>query len=176
MDVRDFRLEIKGLTDEGSFEGLASVYGNTDLGGDIVQPGAFAKTLRDGSEFPLLMSHDQSQVIGVASVSDGPRGLGVRGKLVLTVPAARAAYDLLKAKALRGLSFGYTIVRDEILRDGIRALKELRLHEISLVAVPMNPAAQVTAVKSEQPVSTKELQAIFQRYSIPTKFPVRRQS
>jgi len=34
------------------------------------------------------------------------------------------------------------------LVDGVRVLKEAFLHEISLVAVPANPRAQITAVKS----------------------------
>lgn len=180
MKVHDFKFEIKALHDEGTFEGLASVYGNLDLGGDVVQPGAFTKTLQTGTEFPLLASHDPTKVIGVAAVSEHPRGLGVTGKLVLTVAAAKETYDLLKARALRGLSIGYTIVRDEVRRDGVRLLKELRLHEISLVAVPMNPAAQVTAVKSQHQIDIKELRQLFKRYEIPQlaarKFSFKEQS
>ena len=45
MQNRAFKLEIKSISDQGIFKGLASVYGNVDLGGDVVEPGAFARTL-----------------------------------------------------------------------------------------------------------------------------------
>jgi hypothetical protein len=37
-------LKIKSLSDGGTFQGLAAVYGNVDLGGDSIAPGAFAST------------------------------------------------------------------------------------------------------------------------------------
>jgi HK97 family phage prohead protease len=70
---------------------------------------------------------------------------------VLEVAKAREAYSLLKAKVLRGLSFGYDTVKSDI-QAGVRYLRELKLYEVSLVTVPMNELATVTAVKTnEQP-------------------------
>src|SRR5210317_1727848 len=37
-------LEIKALSN-GEFEGHGSIFGNEDLGGDVVMPGAFRKSL-----------------------------------------------------------------------------------------------------------------------------------
>src|SRR6266566_5269881 len=61
------RLQIKSLDEAGRFVGLASTYGNVDLGGDVVEPGAFQKTITDrGGEVPLLFAHDSRQPIGLA--------------------------------------------------------------------------------------------------------------
>jgi len=45
MSVQSFKFEVKQLTPEGESSGLASVFGNLDLGGDIVEAGAFQRTL-----------------------------------------------------------------------------------------------------------------------------------
>ena len=39
-------IDTKALTDQGEFEGYASIFGNVDRGGDIVVSGAFAESLR----------------------------------------------------------------------------------------------------------------------------------
>jgi len=68
---KDFRFELKSLSDPGTFEGLAATYGDVDLGGDIIEPGAFQKTMADkGGEVPILWQHDQREPIGVGKLSD----------------------------------------------------------------------------------------------------------
>ena len=41
---------VKESSPNGEFTGLASTFGNVDLGGDIVMRGAFTKTLREHQE------------------------------------------------------------------------------------------------------------------------------
>jgi HK97 family phage prohead protease len=146
---KDFKLRLKGSVDEatGSFKGIASVYSNVDLGGDVVDRGAFEKTLREGRTFPLLWQHNTSLPIGSVQISDSDVGLQVDGKLVLEDPQARIALAHLKAKTIKGLSIGFDTIKDSI-ENGVRHLKELRLWEVSVVTFPMNEAAMVTSVKS----------------------------
>ena len=146
---RDFKFELKSLTDAGTFEGLAAVYGNVDLGGDVIEAGAFQKTMADkGGEVPILWQHDQREPVGLGKLSDSREGLFVKGKLVLAEnPVAQKAYSLLKRGVLRGLSIGYDSVKDRMV-DGVRHLSEIKLWEISLVTFPMNEQATVTGVKS----------------------------
>jgi uncharacterized protein len=118
-----------------------------DLGGDVVDRGAFDKTLREGRTFPLLWQHNPSLPIGSVQISDSDMGLQVDGKLVLEDPQARIALAHLKAKTIKGLSIGFDTIKDTI-EDGVRHLKELRLWEVSIVTFPMNEAAMVTSVKS----------------------------
>lgn len=147
-------LDVKGLTDEGTFTGYGSVFGNVDSYGEIVEPGAFAKSLarhaKDKSAPVMLWQHNTAEPIGVwENLSEDAKGLTGTGRLVLDVPQARSAYALLKAGALRGLSIGYHVVKSE--PDGaVTRLKELSLMEISVVTFPANTRANVTGVKSEQ--------------------------
>lgn len=142
------RIESKAafsVDEEGRIEGLASVFGTTDRGGDIVHKGAFS-----GAKFPIpmLAGHDQSEVIGVwEDGAETPEGLRVKGRLTLTVQRAREIRDLILAKALQGLSIGYVATRKTARRGGGRDLHAVDLLEISVVAVPMHPGARITSAK-----------------------------
>ena len=154
MYTQDFTLKLKALDDAGTFTGFASTYGGPpDLVGDVIEQGAFAQSIKQqGAGYPLLWSHDTASPIGVAKVSDDPKGLLVNGSLVLADPQAQIAHAHLKAGSIRAMSIGYDLPRGEgkvsFSDDGTRTLREIRLHEISLVAIPANPKAQVTSVKS----------------------------
>lgn len=158
MKYRDLAIEIKDIGEsDGSFLGLASVYGNEDLGGDIVEPGAFTKTLSDkGGEVPLLWQHNTREPIGIGKLTDTAKGLEIQGKLVLSVGKAKEAYDLMKNRVIKGLSIGYDTVRDEV-KGGKRMLKELKLWEVSVVTFPMNELANVQFVKSDDLLARIEL-------------------
>jgi HK97 family phage prohead protease len=142
----DIPFEIKEVSDEGTFEGFASVYGVIDEGGDVVEKGAFARTLNARPEVPILWRHDSP--IGKGTLEDSERGLIIKGRLTMAVSQAREALALAKDGVVKGLSIGFITVKEEV-KQGIRYLKEVRLMEVSLTPFPMNPAAQVTAVKEE---------------------------
>jgi HK97 family phage prohead protease len=161
MEKSSFKFSMKSLDPAGTFSGFASTYGNTDLGGDEIVAGAFAKTLADkGGEVPLLWAHNPSEPIGIAKLTDTAAGLQVAGKLILDgVPTAQKVYALMKAGVLKGLSIGYDVVRYD-LADNVRRLLELKLWEISAVTFPMNERATVTAVKS----TTAELEPAIRQF------------
>jgi uncharacterized protein len=149
MQTLTAKFAVKSLTEAGTFKGLASVYSNIDLGGDVVVPGAFTKTLRDrGGEVPVLFAHDMRQPIGLGKLTDTAAGLQIDGQLVLSVGKAKEAYDLLRARVLKGLSIGYEAIKSDVV-NGVRRLQELKLFEVSLVTVPMNELATVASVKGE---------------------------
>lgn len=152
MITKDFELEIKELNSEGEFEGFASVYSVEDLQGDIVEPGAFTRSIKARPNgVPILYQHDPRVPIGRGKLTDSETGLIISGKLALGVPMARVAYELLRAKVIDGLSIGAEIVKRKI--DGsIRRLTELKLHEVSVVTFPANQLASVLDVKSLAPL------------------------
>jgi HK97 family phage prohead protease len=144
-------LEIKREPDEdGIFEGYASVFGVVDQGMDVVERGAFMKSLGSGRKVKMLWQHDVSQPIGVwDEIREDDRGLFVRGRLLKEVAKGREAMALLRAGALDSMSIGYrTIAATDEAGGRVRKLMEVELHEISLVTFPMLPDAKVTSVKS----------------------------
>jgi hypothetical protein len=141
--------EIKAAGD-GTWEvsGYVSTFGTVDRGGDVVLAGAFDRALDDGRRIKFLYAHQQDQVLGVPlgwKVDD--HGLWGRFKISRT-RLGEDVHTLLKDGALDSFSIGFFI--DDLDFDpetGTRLLKEIDLLEASVVAVPMNPDALVTAVK-----------------------------
>lgn len=143
-------LEVKSLKDR-HFTGYGAVFRNVDYGGEAIQPGAFVKSLRKHSDtgtFPVMLwSHRPDVVIGKwHEMREDKHGLYVHGEFADTADG-RDVHTLVKMKAIGGMSIGYTTIRADYDKDGVRNLKELGVHEVSLVAMPMNPMAQIENVK-----------------------------
>ena len=148
-----FESEMKSA-DEGVFSGYASVFGNEDQGNDVVQKGAFTKSLEDrpAPKVKMLFQHKTDEPIGVfETIYEDQKGLYVKGKLALKTQKGKETYELLKIGALDGMSIGFRADPQKQgyneNKRGIRTLKEVDLMEISLVTFPMNEEAMVQSVK-----------------------------
>ena len=145
----------------GIFEGYGSVFGNKDLGNDVIERGAFLKSLkrRKPQNVKLLYQHKSDMPIGVFDeIKEDEHGLVVKGRLALKTQAGAEAYELLKMGALDGLSIGFRVNPKEVSYDkrgNRRIIKEVDLMEVSLVTFPMNPQATVRSVKGEE-ISIRE--------------------
>ncbi|MDH6268382.1 HK97 family phage prohead protease [Rhizobium sp. SG_E_25_P2] len=144
--------ELKMLDAGGAFSGYASLFGETDLGRDSVERGAFLKSLarRGADGVRMLYQHDPAEPIGVwRTIREDARGLYVEGLLSDGVARAREVRELMRAKALDGLSIGFETVRAKAdAKSGVRRILEADLWEISIVTFPMLPGARVSAVKA----------------------------
>jgi len=148
---RHLQFKIKAVADSGEIEGYVSVYGNKDLNGDIVEPGAFSKTLQETSgEVVLLLHHDRTRPIGKAYLSEDGKGVKLMGRIETDLPDGDLAHKQAKKGMLRGLSIGYRTVK-EMWDDAAKAYRifELKLFEASMVTIPANPLTLITGVKSE---------------------------
>lgn len=168
-----FALEGKELGAEGKFTGYASIYGNVDYGGDIVEAGAFKSALKSGAPMPkMLWQHNPSQIIGVwGGLEDDSKGLRAKGRLLTKIQKGQEALVLLEAGAIDGLSIGYRVTEHDYMstpKGTVRRIKAADLLEISVVTFPMNPKALVTDVKQLQ--SPKEVEAILRNAGVPTTF------
>lgn len=149
-------LEAKAVSDAGTIEGYASVFGNVDSYGEIVEPGAFAESLvksrQQGRKIKMLWQHDPHQPIGVwDDLAEDSKGLWVKGRLLVEQsPKAREAHGLLQAGALDGLSIGYRTLKAEPKsgKPGVMSLLKLDLLENSVVTFAANERARVEVVKS----------------------------
>ncbi|WP_275788592.1 HK97 family phage prohead protease [Pararhizobium gei] len=153
MDHLDLALRFEAPNEAGEFSGYAVVWGERNGHNEIVQRGAFQKSLLDhraaGTRPVMLWSHDTSAIIGVwTEIREDDKGLFVRGQLVVSTPRGREAYDLLKAGALNGLSIGFRAPVGRRSADGVRILTALDVREISLVGMPSAGNARITSVRS----------------------------
>src|SRR5437763_14870505 len=135
------------------FAGYASLFGVADGAGDVVAPGAFAKSLRTGGieRIRMLYQHFAHEPIGVwQDIREDARGLYVRGRLTTDIERGRDVLALLKDGALNGLSIGFKTQRAR--RDpatGARVLIEVELWEVSVVTFPLLQGSNVTAIGSK---------------------------
>jgi len=157
-EFKSFSFKLDALNDAGEFSGYASTFGSVDLGGDIVEKGAYKKTLKESQgRIPILDHHDPTRQIGWnVKAHEDERGLFVQGVLDLNISLARERHSLMKMAqkigGKTGLSIGFKTIKEEPDRKSpdIRRLKEIQLIEYSVVTFPMNPRAGVVSVKSKE--------------------------
>ena len=155
-ETKNFRLEIKEFDDAGNFSGYLATFGNVDAGGDVVEKGAFKKTLQENDAFPLLWGHSASSpglIVGAFHGKEDGHGLKVGGEFFDDEDSqkARRKVKRLYERGIKiGLSMGYKTLRwlsDMMDGQSVRRLQEVRLNEGSLTLWPMNELARVDAVK-----------------------------
>ena len=152
VEYKDLRFKIKALNDAGEFEGYAAYKGNVDSYGDIIENGAFKRTIRNRKSFPILFMHDPAQPIGLSTfMKEDERGLFTKGKLDIEGnDIARRVYSGLKNGYIDSMSIGYKVVQDDMNKRGNRILKEIKLLEYSLITkgFAANDMALVSGFKS----------------------------
>ncbi|MFC3097370.1 HK97 family phage prohead protease [Alteraurantiacibacter palmitatis] len=162
--------EVKFAGDEGeearTFEGYGAVFGNVDSYGDVIEKGAFRKSIAEAKKsgiWPaMLMQHggwamsaDDLTPLGIwTGMEEDDKGLWVQGILAETLRAneARALLTMKPRPALSGMSIGYRARKFTLGTkpdEPRRRLHEVELVEISLVTFPANPKARVHSAKSE---------------------------
>lgn len=151
-------LEEKAISESEeawTISGYASIFDNVDLGNDVVLAGAFSKSLRQNG-MPLLLFNHKMEDAPIGTVTDAKedkRGLWFKAELPKDDSfVAGRIVPQLKRRGLKGTSIGYKATQKERRKsDGARLLKEIRLFEISVVNMPMNPEAGVENIKGIVP-------------------------
>ena len=150
--------------DGGIVKGYASTFDrDPDSYGDVVAPGAFAKSLdrwnqlnQEGKYIPLLWGHDtedpKSNIGRVVDAVEDERGLLVTAEFDADNEKAQYVRKLVQEGRVYQFSFAYE-VRDQAtveLENGYKAneLRDLELFEVSLVQIPANQNATVEEVKA----------------------------
>ncbi len=157
MNKSEFALDVKDVSESGTFEGYGSTFGGQpDSYGDIMVAGCFADTLvkhkREGS-MPLMLWGHQSNELPIGAwddMAEDGKGLWMKGQLDLDDPVGQRVHRALKRRAVRGLSIGYQTLSSEPdpKRAGVQFLKAVDLWEVSVVNFPANRRSLVTSVKN----------------------------
>jgi HK97 family phage prohead protease len=131
---------------------------------EIIERGAFKKSLASRNDVKMLWNHDSSAVLastssGTLSLVEDERGLKVTAVLPDT-SVGRDARELISKGIVDAMSFGFSVVRDTWSPDGsTRTLKSVRLHEVSVVAWPAYTSTAGT-------VSVRALDKIAERAEV----------
>ena len=165
-----------------TFMGYASTFGNVDEVGDIIEAGAFKKSIKErgpkgSNQIKVLWQHDQPLGIPLEMYED-EKGLYVEGKVSKT-RLGDEALELMKDGVVDKMSIGFSIPKCKMEWDdktGVRMIKEVKLFEFSPVTFPANEQASITGMKSLEgklallqsgvelkPEELAELKALYQR-------------
>lgn len=162
-------LEIKGVDEEKrEIEGFATTP-EPDRMGDIVEP--------DGAEFkmplPLLWQHNSAAPVGqVVHAKVGKDGIRVRvrlAKLGADAPQPMKdrideAWHSVKSGLVKGFSIGFRSLEHSELENWAMRFIRWEWLELSLVTIPANAGATITAIKSADQTARAALGA--QRKSV----------
>lgn len=148
----------------GEFIALVSAFGNTDSQGDIVEAGAFTKTLAEwiikDRPIPVVWSHqfhDPDNILGeYVEATETEDGLLLRGQLDLDHPKAARIHKLM----LKGLIVEFSIsgqVRDyELIEDDDAdswwpslKIKDIDLWEAGPCFKGANPETELLSIKAD---------------------------
>jgi len=144
-------VKIKADGNDFIIEGYASVFNVKDSDNDIVEPGAFTKTIQEmGPRLSLCYQHELDEPIGkIQTLVEDNYGLKFTSRIS---DAEEGIKTKIREGILKEFSIGYSVVRYEQENiEGQRSifhLKEIKLWEISLVTLAANEYATLQGVKS----------------------------
>jgi uncharacterized protein len=140
----DFELRVEATESDGMrFTGYAAVF-NSDSEPlpfiERIMPGAFKRSLKARNEVKLFKNHNMDEVLAstrskTLRLSEDSKGLLAEATLPDTT-AGRDLAVLMKRGDVHSMSFGFSVPArgDSWSDDGMtRQLKEIRLHEVSIV-------------------------------------------
>ena len=127
--------------------GYASVFGVLDSQNDVIVKGAFESV--ECHKIKLLWQHDSSRPIGIiTSICEDEYGLKFEAEINNKIELGREASELIKQKAICGLSIGFSINASNYNEEGVRVIDSVNLAEISVVTFPANNRAEITCIKN----------------------------
>lgn len=158
--------EIKDLDEKGVVVFYANTFGNTDSDGDVSQPGAFSKTIKDDNKrFKHLKWHDTRYMPGVIKeISEDAVGLLVKSQLILNTQLGRETYEEYKAVQEAGRQMEHSVRVNAIKYEqdndtGIRKVSEWRLWEVStLTAWGANDKAVTVSLKDLEGATREQIE------------------
>ena len=136
------------VNDSGTISGYVVAWDVEDNKGDIHRRGAYKKTIMEHNNVPFLPNHDQSNPIGRAfNFIEDDYGLKFEANFAST-DRAQEYRTLVKEGVIRKFSMGWNPLRFRRLPSGGREILEVRLREVSPVAIPVGDDTMVLEVNS----------------------------
>lgn len=162
LETKTVAAKVTDAKADGTATAIVSVFGNVDLGGDRVIPGAFSRSLEDwkakGDPIPVIWSHDwdnPESFVGWAdpsTIKETDAGLEVPMQFDLDRPRAEQVHHLLKTRRVTQFSFGYFARAYQDVEDPdygtVRELTDIDLFEVGPTLLGMNPETELLQAAS----------------------------
>jgi HK97 family phage prohead protease len=156
MLIKGYNEQLRDVdTEKRTVAGYFAVFGNTDLDNDVIERGAFSKSIKErGPEgkqlIKYLLDHDKTKAIGkLTKLSEDDKGLYFEAKIG-THALGNDFIEMLKSEIINQASIGFKTVKeqyDQVMKAN--RIKEVMLFEGSSVTfLGANPEAGNTWFKS----------------------------
>ncbi|ANC31437.1 HK97 family phage prohead protease [Isoptericola dokdonensis] len=157
----------------GGFEARVSTFGNVDVQGDVVLPGAFDRTIEEWGDrpVPVVWSHqtwDPEAFIGKATIEAREDGLYVTAEY-LDTERAQHVRDLMDSGLVVEFSWSGRVREGEMVKvdedTWAFGLKDIDLWEVGPTFKGANPDTELLGVKAlSARLTTKEGRVLAQRH------------
>ena len=162
----NFELRLDNAESDGMrFSGYAAVFNSESEPLpfiEVIEPGAFRRSLKSRNEIKLFKNHNMDEVLAstrskTLRLMEDDKGLLAEATLPDTT-AGRDLAVLMKRGDVHAMSFGFSVPRggDKYSDDGkMRTLREIRLHEVSIVTGFPAYQATTASVRSLDILATR---------------------
>lgn len=157
------KLSTRDATEEqpSKITGYAAVFNSkTNIGGwfdEVIEPGAFARSLSENGDIRALFNHNWDSVLGrtksgTLRLEEDEKGL----KFEIELPNTSVGRDLAESMSrgdINQCSFGFWITEenwDYNVEPALRTIKEVELYEISVVSIPAYDDTEASLVRGKE--------------------------
>lgn len=150
LEFKDFTGEIKDIdTNKRIVTGYLSAFGNTDHDNDIIEKGAFKKSISERKDnIFFLNQHNWSQPHGKFNVlQEDSKGLYFESQALPDTTYSNDTLKLYEAGVLKEHSIGFVTVKSDF-KEAARVIREVKLYEGSNVTLGANSNTPFTGLKS----------------------------
>lgn len=146
MDFKQFSLD-SGAVEGRTIMGYAARFGNVDAVGDVIEKGAFKRTINAGDRIKTFYNH-MIPIGKPMKMYEDDKGLYTES-LISKTAKGDEILELIKDGVIGEMSIAYEVKRDKYdSTKNVRVLQELKLYEFGPVDFPANPEAIITGMKA----------------------------
>ncbi|MCT1193912.1 HK97 family phage prohead protease [Lactococcus lactis] len=161
FNISQLSTRAEGEEKAVAIEGYAAVFNSkTSIGGwfdEVIEPGAFSRSLSDNGDIRALFNHNWDNVLGrtksqTLELREDEKGLNFKVEL----PDTSVARDLtisMERGDINQCSFGFFITDEGWnynVEPALRTIKEVELFEISIVSIPAYDDTEASLVRSKE--------------------------
>jgi HK97 family phage prohead protease len=159
VSYKGFSFEPQNINEQSrTISGYASIFNYKDSDGDVMLPGAFARSIAQrgpnsatNGKIALLNQHDMRNPLGrITKLIEDEKGLYFEAEID-NIPEGDRLITQLKSGTINQFSIGFKYIKDQMHFDRAQKtyfIKDVDLFEISPVTLGANEATQFLGFKS----------------------------
>jgi HK97 family phage prohead protease len=152
FEVKSISAEVKDIDSKKRIvTGYLSNFGNKDYDNDIIEKGAFKKSITERKDqIYFLNQHNWSQPHGKFNVLiEDSKGLYFESEPLIDTTFSSDVLKMYEAGIMKEHSIGFSTVKSDYdKKRGVRTIKEVKLYEGSNVTMGANPETPFMGMKN----------------------------